>query len=59
MLLLFRIKTKDCDLNIKTDEIEFKKILVGLKALYQSIASGKIEVMEDQLDFYSFLSIFR
>ena len=53
------IKKKECDLYIKTDEIEFKKILVGLESPVSSLASGKIEVIGGSTLFLKFLSMFR
>ena len=52
-------KQQSCDLNITSDEIEFKKILVGLQSPITAIASGKIEVEGDPTEFLKFLSIFR
>tara|TARA_B100001175_G_scaffold235332_1_gene201706 strand:- start:230 stop:1942 length:1713 start_codon:yes stop_codon:yes gene_type:complete len=53
------IKQQECDLQIKTDEIEFKKILVGLESPILSLASGKIEVEGGSTQFLQFLSMFR
>ena len=53
------IKQQECDLQIKTDEIEFKKILVGLESPISSLASGKIEVEGGSTQFLKFLSMFR
>ena len=53
------IKKKECDLYIKTDEIEFKKILVGFESPVSSIAPGKIEVTGGSTLFLKFLSMFR
>jgi alkyl sulfatase BDS1-like metallo-beta-lactamase superfamily hydrolase len=53
------IKKKECDLYIKTDEIEFKKILVGFESPVSSLASGKIEVIGGSTLFLKFLSMFR
>ncbi len=53
------IKQKECDLYIKTDEIEFKKILVGFESPVSSLASGKIEVIGGSTIFLKFLSMFR
>ena len=53
------IKKKECDLYIKTDEIEFKKILVGFESPISSLASGKIEVIGGSTLFLQFLSMFR
>ena len=53
------IKKKECDLYIKTDEIEFKKILVGCESPVSSLASGKIEVTGGSTLFLKFLSMFR
>lgn len=53
------IKKQECDLYIKTDEIEFKKILVGFESPVSSIASGKIEVIGGSTLFLQFLSMFR
>ena len=53
------IKQQECDLQIKTDEIEFKKILVGLESPISSLASGKIEVEGGSTQFLQFLSMFR
>ena len=53
------IKKKECDLYIKTDEIEFKKILVGFESPVSSLASGKIEVTGGSTLFLKFLSMFR
>ena len=53
------IKQQECDLHIKTDEIEFKKILVGLESPISSLASGKIEVEGGSTQFLQFLSMFR
>ena len=53
------IKQQECDLHIKTDEIEFKKILVGLESPISSLASGKIEVEGGSTQFLKFLSMFR
>ena len=53
------IKQQECDLHIKTDEIEFKKILVGLESPISSLASGKIEVEGGSTQFLHFLSMFR
>ena len=53
------IKQQECDLYIQTDEIEFKKILVGLESPISSLASGKIEVEGGSTQFLKFLSMFR
>ena len=53
------IKQQECDLHIKTDEIEFKKILVGLESPISSLATGKIEVEGGSTQFLHFLSMFR
>ena len=53
------LKIEDCDLSIKTDEIEFKKVLVGLISPVKSIASGKIEVSGEATKFLQFLSKFQ
>ena len=53
------IKQQVCDLYIQTDEIEFKKILVGLESPISSLASGKIEVEGGSTQFLQFLSMFR
>ena len=53
------IKKQECDLYIKTDEIEFKKILVGFESPVSSLASGKIEVIGGSTLFLQFLSMFR
>ena len=53
------IKQQECDLQIKTDEIEFKKILVGLESPISSLATGKIEVEGGSTQFLQFLSMFR
>tara|TARA_E500000081_G_scaffold10307_1_gene12420 strand:+ start:654 stop:2270 length:1617 start_codon:yes stop_codon:yes gene_type:complete len=53
------IKKKECDLYIKTDEIEFKKILVGFESPVSSLASGKIEVIGGSTLFLKFLSMFK
>ncbi len=53
------IKQQECDLHIKTDEIELKKILVGLESPISSLASGKIEVEGGSTQFLQFLSMFR
>ena len=53
------IKQQECDLHIKTDEIEFKKILVGLESPISSLATGKIEVEGGSTQFLKFLSMFR
>ena len=53
------IKQQDCDLYIQTDEIEFKKILVGLESPISSLASGKIEIEGGSTQFLQFLSMFR
>ena len=53
------IKQQECDLYIQTDEIEFKKILVGLESPISSLASGKIEVEGGSTQFLQFLSMFR
>ncbi len=53
------IKQQECDLQIKTDEIEFKKILVGLESPISSLATGKIEVEGGSTQFLKFLSMFR
>ena len=53
------IKQKECDLYIKTDEIEFKKILVGFESPVSSLASGKIEVIGGSTLFLKFLSMFK
>ena len=53
------IKQQECDLQIKTDEIEFKKILVGLESPISSLASGKIEIKGGSTQFLQFLSMFR
>ena len=53
------IKQQECDLHIKTDEIEFKKILVGLESPISSLASGKIEVEGGSTQFLQFLGMFR
>ncbi len=52
-------KELECALYIKTDEIEFKKILVGLESPISSLASGKIEVEGGSTQFLQFLSMFR
>ena len=53
------IKQQECDLYIQTDEIEFKKILVGLESPISSLASGKIEIEGGSTQFLQFLSMFR
>ena len=53
------IKQQDCDIYIQTDEIEFKKILVGLESPISSLASGKIEIEGGSTQFLQFLSMFR
>ena len=53
------IKQQECNLYIQTDEIEFKKILVGLESPISSLASGKIEVEGGSTQFLQFLSMFR
>ena len=53
------IKQQVCDLYIQTDEIEFKKILVGLESPISSLASGKIEIEGGSTQFLQFLSMFR
>ena len=53
------LKIEDCDLSIKTDEIEFKRVLVGLISPVKSIASGKIEVSGEATKFLQFLSKFQ
>ena len=53
------IKQQECNLYIKTDEIEFKKILVGLESPISSLASGKIEIEGGSTQFLQFLSMFR
>ena len=52
-------KRDNCDLYIKTDEIEFKRILVGLENPVTSIASGKIEIVGGPNNFLQFLTRFR
>ena len=52
-------KRDNCDLYIKTDEIEFKRILVGLENPVTSIASGKIEIAGGPNNFLQFLTRFR
>ena len=52
-------KRDNCDLYIKTDEIEFKRILVGLENPVSSIASGKIEIVGGPNNFLQFLTRFR
>ena len=52
-------KRDNCDLYIKTDEIEFKRILVGLENPVKSIASGKIEIVGGPNNFLKFLTRFR
>ena len=52
-------KRDNCDLYIKTDEIEFKRILVGLENPVKSIASGKIEIVGGPNNFLQFLTRFR
>ena len=53
------LKIEDCDFSIKTDEIEFKRVLVGLISPVKSIASGKIEVSGGATKFLQFLSKFQ
>ena len=53
------IKQQECNLYIQTDEIEFKKILVGLESPISSLASGKIEIEGGSTQFLQFLSMFR
>ena len=53
------IKRDNCDLYIKTDEVEFKRILVGLENPVTSIASGKIEIVGGPNNFLQFLTRFR
>ena len=48
-----------CDIKILADEIEFKKILVGLQSPVSAISSGKIEVVGSNTDFLQFLTKFR
>ena len=48
-----------CDIKILSDEIEFKKILVGLQSPVSAISSGKIEVVGSNTDFLQFLTKFR
>ena len=48
-----------CDIKIIADEIEFKKILVGLQSPVSAISSGKIEVVGSNTDFLQFLTKFR
>ena len=48
-----------CNLKITTDEIEFKKVLIGMINPVKAIAAGKITVEGGSTEFLQFLSKFR
>jgi len=48
-----------CNLKITTDEIEFKKVLIGMTNPVKAIAAGKISVEGGSTEFLQFLSKFR
>ena len=53
-------ESKDiCNLKITTDEIEFKKVLIGMTNPVKAIAAGKISVEGGSTEFLQFLSKFR
>ena len=49
----------NCDLNIISEEIEFKKTLTGLSNPVTQIASGKLIIDGSSTEFLNFLTIFR
>ena len=50
---------KNCNMKIDTEEIEFKKILVGISNPVFAIASGNIIVDGSSTEFLQFLAKFR
>ena len=48
-----------CNLKVTTDEIEFKKVLIGMANPVSSIASGNISIDGGSVEFLQFLSKFR
>ena len=48
-----------CNLKVTTDEIEFKKVLIGMTNPVSSIASGNISIDGGSVEFLQFLSKFR
>ena len=53
-------ESKDvCNLKVTTDEIEFKKVLIGMTNPVSSIASGNISIDGGSVEFLQFLSKFR
>ena len=48
-----------CNLKVTTDEIEFKKVLIGMMNPVKAIAAGKISVEGGSTEFLQFLSKFR
>tara|TARA_B100001093_G_scaffold207234_1_gene199164 strand:+ start:34 stop:825 length:792 start_codon:yes stop_codon:yes gene_type:complete len=50
---------QNCNIKIFTEELEFKKILVGISNPVSSIASGKINVDGSTTEFLQFLAKFR
>ena len=48
-----------CNLKVTTDEIEFKKVLIGMTNPVSSIASGNIFIDGGSVEFLQFLSKFR
>ena len=52
-------KSQKCDLNIISNQDDFKKVLVGLENPISLISSGKINVDGESIKFLEFLSKFR
>ena len=48
-----------CNLKVTTDEIEFKKVLIGMMNPVKAIAAGNISVEGGSTEFLQFLSKFR
>ena len=51
--------TEDCDLIVQTSEIEFKRVLTGMKSPVTAIASGTLSVDKGNTKFLQFLNKFR
>ena len=52
-------KTDQCDISVKSSELEFKLAISGLKNPVQSIAAGDISVEGGNIEFLQFLSSFK
>jgi len=48
-----------CNIEVKTNEIELKRVLTGLKSPITSLATGSIQTNGMNTEFLQFLSIFR